>query len=280
MDKLVAGYNELSQEIKTRISELEPKISKLESEKKDTEEGLADIIRSSKELEEIKEDWQKKYDNARLRGTQTEEDYAWSQWEQAKTLLDIASKGKPAAESKLFSIKSSLSSLIKERDSLSKKLGNLSSLSAEAKGETYYQWLLEKQRNAEYENEYTALANKFSDISGYKDCAARAEECRNKIKELKEIEQLDRELNEELKQIDNDNSILLAKPPIFESVIGAIIIIGCIWFAKLIGAIICAILTYFYIQRKKKAEIDKQKSSLRFEYEKKKEEVRKKYQSL
>jgi hypothetical protein len=247
MDKLVAGFDEMSREMQFRIGKLDSEISELNHKKKETEDRLANFIPLIKEREQIKEDWLKKYDNARIRGTQSDEDYAYNQWEKAKNLLDIQRQVRNENQSKLDSIKRSLSSLTEERNLLQKKLSNLSFLSAEAKGETYYRWLVEGSQKANSEYGYAALAKKFSDISEYRDCATLAERCRTQIEKLKEeatkrreiqagIEKLNAELNEKLKPLDDTlenarkkvSDFKLKKTLTISSIIGAAI--GCIVF--------------------------------------------------
>jgi hypothetical protein len=59
---------------------------------------------------------------------------------------------------------------------------NLLSQSIDAKGESYYNWLVEKIQAAKSEEDYATLARKFNAIREYKDCAALADRCKQRIK--------------------------------------------------------------------------------------------------
>ncbi|GAB6123751.1 hypothetical protein [Dysgonomonas termitidis] len=331
MDKLVAGYNDMCKELES-----------LDSEIKESESEIDDLVKKIK-------DWQESYDNySRIRKGAA---YGTLQYEMA----DMAMKKLLPEIHKMQHHRDDLvkehDNLVKEHDSLKEKLGNTPSLSAEKKVEAYYNSLC-KQMNwsAKSEEEYTALANKFSDISGYKDCAALAEKCKERAKEVhynllvKEmqsakysstyfvlankfsaisgykdcatlaekckrraeevriIDELDKELNTKLKSLDNDIAELKAELKKEEDdsswrvlcaggvlgIILALIVKGGVGYAILggvvgliigfiIAVIICAILDSK--NKPKLQEFENKKSALRSEYEKKKEEIIKNYQS-
>jgi hypothetical protein len=55
-------------------------------------------------------------------------------------------------------------------------------LPIEKKAEIYYSWLLEKVQTAKTKEEFAELADKFSNIGEYNDCAALAEKCKQFVK--------------------------------------------------------------------------------------------------
>jgi cell division protein FtsL len=168
VDKLVAGFNRVYQEMETRISGLDSEIKKLESE--------------NDELVKKIKDWQESYDNySRIRNGAA---YGSLQYEMADIAMKKLSPEITNMENRHNTLLKEYANFGAERDSLSKKLGSLSSLSTEAKGETYYHWLVEDFDAAKSETEYTVLAKKFSDISEYKDCATLAEKCKERAKKV------------------------------------------------------------------------------------------------
>lgn len=294
VDKLVAGFNKVSQEMETRISGLDSEISKLNSEKQDAKDGLANIIPSIKKLEEM---------------INHAGNYTDNQYQNARMLLDVAREGKCAAERKLVSVESSLSPLLKERDSLKKELENILAYPTEKKAEVYYEWLIGRLNFAKSEKEYTELANKFSDISGYKDCAKFAEECKTRVQEMQKeaerdrkiqvaIAELDKELNAKLKPLDDAIAELKKEDDAFwwvfyaGGILGIILAliakggVGYVILGGVVGLIIGIIIYGILSENSKRKceqkskEFENQKSALRSEYEKKKEEIRKNYQSL
>ncbi|GAB6123752.1 MORN repeat-containing protein [Dysgonomonas termitidis] len=60
-------------------------------------------------------------------------------------------------------------------------LENLLTQPIEKKAEAYYEWLVERLNAAKSAEEYSALANKFSDISEHKDCATLADKCKQRV---------------------------------------------------------------------------------------------------
>jgi hypothetical protein len=183
--------------------------------------------------------------------------------------------------------------------------------------EVCYNLLVKEMQSAKSEQEYAALANRFSYISGYKNCATLAEKCKGQVQKLQEearkkrekeerdrkiqvaIAELDNELNAKLKPLDDaiaelkeEKDAVFGLVIIASGVLGiilALIVKGGVGYAILggivgliIGFIIVGILSS-NIEKKNKPklqELENQKSALRSEYEKKKEEVRKNYQSL
>jgi hypothetical protein len=92
MDKFTLGFNEVTQEMQTRIHQLDSEISKLNCDKRDAENELAIIISSIEELVQIKFYWMKKYSDALRSGGDT--DYAFSNYQKADMLL-LVTRGKP-----------------------------------------------------------------------------------------------------------------------------------------------------------------------------------------
>jgi hypothetical protein len=235
MDKLVAGFNYMYQSMQSQINKLNFEIKRLESEDNEVvrqENVVTDAINNYPPFVPYPgdDDWQTKREYKR-----------WSEGQ--SELLD---KRKKLRDSHYDLVKEH-DKLVAERDSLSKKLVSLSSLSAEAKGETYYRWLVKNydaaksEDFAKSETEYTALAKKFSDISGYKDCAALAVKCKELAEEAKRtvqmqaaIAELNKEYSTKLKPLDNAIAAIKKKLPDFKktltvsSIVGAVI--GCILF--------------------------------------------------
>ncbi|GAB6012004.1 MORN repeat-containing protein [Viscerimonas tarda] len=161
MDKLVAGYNE-------RCKEMES----LDSKIKESKSEIDDLAKKIK-------DWQNSYDNYLriLKGAP----YGSLQYEMADIAIKKLLPEITNMQYRHDDLVKEHNNLVKEHDSLKDKFGNISSLSVEAKGDTYYRWLVEDFDAAKSEEEYTALAKKFSDISEYKDCAALADKCKQRV---------------------------------------------------------------------------------------------------
>jgi tetratricopeptide (TPR) repeat protein len=132
----------------------------------------------------------------------------------------------------------------------------------EKQAEAYYNWLVEKLNAAKSTEEYTALANKFSDISEYKNCAALAETCTERAITLA-ITKLDEEYKPRFDNIDR--KMQMPSKPFLYSL-----------FTSLQKNYDKKVQLY----EQELPELNKQKSALRSEYEKKKEEIIKNYQSL